>query len=182
MRNDDISFLSLYQPPVNARGAARFRVGKKSPKVADEEADLEKEAIMKASRTYLVAASLIVAAGSAVFAASTGPRRGCIRPCRRPRPFQFGGAASATRSSSASAALSAIAEIGSIYSASSARTKAKRLPQKRRRRRKPPSIARRFPRSAAAAAWSSGPRIIEIGGQPARRGPWPVVVYGDPKP
>ena len=70
-----------------------------------------------------------------------------MRPCRRPRPFQSGGAASATRSSSASAALMAIAEVGSIYSASSARTKAKRLLQKRRRRRKPPSIARRFPRS-----------------------------------
>ncbi|MGO9769985.1 MAG: hypothetical protein ACLPSW_10585 [Roseiarcus sp.] len=135
---------------------------------------------MKASLTNWAAAGLILAAGSAVFGA-TGAAAG-LRP-----PVPAHPAVSASR-------------LGEPHAIERGR---RRVERNRRNgldesgalgptEGEPPAEEEQEPPQAAAfcppapelgrAVARSGPRIIEIGAGAARRGPWPVVVYGDFSP
>ncbi|MGO4869384.1 MAG: hypothetical protein ACLPGW_02040 [Roseiarcus sp.] len=136
---------------------------------------------MKASRTFLVAASLIVAAGSAAFAASAGAP-GLHAPVPAPSAVSVwrGGERHAVeqRQRRVDGDRRGRLDLFGVVGADEGEAPAAEEEAAPQAAVYCPPV----PALGAAAAWSSGPRIIEIGGQPARRGPWPVVVYGDPKP
>ncbi len=130
---------------------------------------------MKASLTTWVAAGVILTAGAAAFGAS-----GAAAGLRAPVPAHLPVAAPrvgerrAIERGGSRLERDRLSQLGAA-DATEAETPAWAQEQEA------PQAAAFCPPAAefGRAPTSSGPRIIEIGARARRRGPWPLVVYGD---
>ncbi|MGD0642998.1 MAG: hypothetical protein ABSC22_19835 [Roseiarcus sp.] len=135
---------------------------------------------MRGSRAILIAAGLIAAAGPAAFAAP-GAAPGVRPPMHAPQSVSVwrGGERRAVEERSRRVEGDRRNRLGQLGVVGAGEGEAPAGEEEQA-----PQAAvycPQVPANGGAAARSAGPRIIEIRGT-ARRGPWPVVVYGDPSP